>query len=425
MLGKHIDALPLDVVEVRFDESGRIISTSADWKEDKTWVTDHFLVREYQLPSGVATRTVLRSELTEIRRMPGQVDVVSYQAPPRGPPPAGRQDGPLYIFKYDFAMADRLWKEIQVLARLPPHPNFMALDRLVLDETTGSTVVGFTTPYIPGGSLDRTRRPFKLKWLRQLMRAVDDLNLKYGIMHQDIADRNLVIDPDTDSIVLIDFSSAARAAVTEKGGPLQGDIRGADDVKCVALFLYAYITRNRLNTDSGNYLDVDEKDILDPAKWIKHPDVQLDHDVADFYFELMAWLRGRRADERAMRVPEPTEPVVWPNLPGDSIARGYPLGRRKELGLACLEWTRPASVHVDPERRLLATGKYADEETSAEISGDTRTPSAAGAEDNGADAPPARERPGPAKRKLGRDGTGAVDAVNPPAKKRSGTPCRN
>ena len=48
------------------------------------------------------------------------------------------------------------------------------------------------------------------------MQAVDDLNLKHGVIHQDIAGRNLLIDPDTDSILLIDFGCAFRIGTIPK-----------------------------------------------------------------------------------------------------------------------------------------------------------------------------------------------------------------
>lgn len=56
----------------------------------------------------------------------------------------------------------------------------------------------------------KTSRPFKLKWLKQLMCAVDDLNFKYGIQHQDIAPRNLLVDEDSDKLLVFYFNFAAR-----------------------------------------------------------------------------------------------------------------------------------------------------------------------------------------------------------------------
>lgn len=52
-------------------------------------------------------------------------------------------------------------------------------------------------------------------------------------------------------------------------------------VKGILAFVYEFITRDP--TLARYDLDlVDEKGLRDPAKWIKHPDVELDHDVEDF-----------------------------------------------------------------------------------------------------------------------------------------------
>lgn len=47
------------------------------------------------------------------------------------------------------------------------------------------------------------------------------------------------------------------------------------------VFLYEYITRD---PSLGFYElnNVDDKALEDPAKWTKHPDVEVDHEVADF-----------------------------------------------------------------------------------------------------------------------------------------------
>lgn len=64
-----------------------------------------------------------------------------------------------------------------------------------------------TSLYIPGGSLDENKsRVFKLNWPEQLTHVVDDLNRKYGIAHQDIAARNLVIYSETDDLLIFDFN---------------------------------------------------------------------------------------------------------------------------------------------------------------------------------------------------------------------------
>jgi serine/threonine protein kinase len=96
------------------------------------------------------------------------------------------------------------WDELNLPKSLPPHPNVVPFDRVVLEDVE-SRVIGFTTKYIPGGILDNSKLPFRFEWIQQLTQLVDFLNLDLGIMHQDIAPRNLLIDPETQNILLFDF----------------------------------------------------------------------------------------------------------------------------------------------------------------------------------------------------------------------------
>jgi hypothetical protein len=75
-----------------------------------------------------------------------------------------------------------------------------------------------------------------------------------------------------------------------------------DDVQGVLVILYQYITRGPSLSAQYILQDLDENHFKDPAKWIKHPDVDLDDDVAEFYFELMAWVRSRQAHGTLYRV---------------------------------------------------------------------------------------------------------------------------
>jgi len=127
------------------------------------------------------------------------------------------------------------WDELNLFRRLPPHPNIVPFDRVVLEDME-SRVVGFTTKYIPGGTLDNPKAPFRFEWIQQLTQLVDFLNLELGIMHQDIAPRNLLIDPDTHKLLLFDFDWAACGK--------KGLLDGRDDVTGVIFTLYELITND-------------------------------------------------------------------------------------------------------------------------------------------------------------------------------------
>lgn len=98
---------------------------------------------------------------------------------------------------------------------------------------------------MPGGTVEENiSRIFKLKWLKQLFYAVDDLNLKYGIQHQDIAPRNLLVDEETDKLLLFDFNFAARIGYRyqEEDNEQYSVHRG--DVKGVVFTIYEIVTRD-------------------------------------------------------------------------------------------------------------------------------------------------------------------------------------
>jgi hypothetical protein len=153
------------------------------------------------------------------------------------------------VFKYYFLWqyAQAAWKEMNLWMRLPPHPNLVPFDRVVVDELEGR-IVGFTNDYIAGGTLEENKsRVFKLKWLKQLIGVVDHLNLRYGIAHQDIAPRNLVANQETDSVMLFDFNFAARITKDPSiGTDGEGEAYCEDrnDVKGVIFTIYEIATQD-------------------------------------------------------------------------------------------------------------------------------------------------------------------------------------
>jgi serine/threonine protein kinase len=175
------------------------------------------------------------------------------------------------------------WDELQLLKSLPPHPNIVPLDCVVLEDVE-SRVVGFTTKYIPGGTLNVTKRPFRFEWLQQLTELVDFLNLDLGIMHQDIAARNLLIDPHTQNLLLFDFDWVARG----KWNLLDG----RDDVTGVVFTLYELITGDTHFTSIPHW-ERSMDSVQNMSDWPCNR--ELDSDISTYRDFLNGWVKTRRS----------------------------------------------------------------------------------------------------------------------------------
>lgn len=242
-----------------------------------------------------------------------------------------------------------IWHEINLWIRLPKHPNIVPFDSIIVDELEGQ-IVGFTTTFVPGGTLDENKsRPFKLEWLRQLIGVVDFLNLDLGIEHQDVAPRNLLVDETTEKILLFDFNFSARIG---KGAYSEH----RNDVKGVLFTVYEIITRDaELRSVRHEHQDVSK---LETSSWTKHPDVLLDHPVSEFRKVLDEWCKKRRSGRQVNIYTAAPNFLDWPPLPDpplSEVERGYPPNmvkepvklydwRRTELlekGKPVLNWQRP------------------------------------------------------------------------------------
>lgn len=359
-LRKHIDALGPDVYAIHLTQDGELASISTDPEDDEmTWVY-YPPLETISLPDHV--KTVLRSDLLELDRLSPHVDLVSYA------PCANTTDGK-GAFKYYFLLQflHMVWHEMNLWIRLPPHPNIVPLDHLVLDELHGG-VVGFTSRYIPGGTIsDNKSRTFKLKWLRQLTCVIDDLNLKYGIAHQDVAARNLLVDPKTDALMLFDFNYSGQI------GGLRY-LKERDDVKGVVFTLYEIITRDT------HFRDVPHEhqnpaDIEGLEEWVQHPDVELDRSVSQFREALTEWVKERREGKQVATYTEAPEYIDWPLFPEPSPreeilsdAYGNPFtvhwspltGMRRDQrmkGSKVLNWERPAQSKLGNGDLVSANGQ--------------------------------------------------------------------
>ncbi|EXV01836.1 protein kinase-like domain protein [Metarhizium robertsii] len=361
-LKKHIDTLGPEVYAIHVSPDGELVSVSTNPEDDRTMCVYYPPLEAIQRPDHV--KTVLRSHLLELDRLTPNVDLVSYM------PCTDATEPTRAAFKYYFLIQflHRLWHEMNLWMRLPTHAHIVPFDRLVLDELHGR-VVGFTSLYIPGDTIfENTARAFELKWLRQLTSVVDDLNLKYGIAHQDVAPRNLVVDPNTNAIMVFDFNYSARI-----GG--SGYAEDHNDVKGVVFTLYEIITRD-MHFRAVPHDEQNPADVQGLEEWVQHPDVQLDHSVSEYRSVLNDWVDKRQNGGQISHYTEASEYIDWPDFPeppptdlvssdgkgNSSVITGVfltTMRHRKlgENGIAVLSWERPAQAKLGNGDQVLANGQ--------------------------------------------------------------------
>ncbi|KAF8865661.1 hypothetical protein BDZ45DRAFT_711189 [Acephala macrosclerotiorum] len=345
ILAQFADCLSPEVRAVTLDDNGLITGVSTDPNEDETIFVPHFPFAT--VPSLADCRIIQYSKLQELDRLGPGVDLSSYKD----------ESGNLQMVAFKFnswwkpVKMQMAWDELHLLKILPSHPNLLRLDRVVLEDVE-SRIIGFTTKYIPGGTLENPKVPFRFEWLQQLIQVVDFLNLELGIMHQDIAPRNLLIDPDTHKLVLFDFNFAARGK--------DRLIDGRDDVSSVVFTLYELITNDAHFTSIPPW-DRNIGMVQNISEWPCNR--ELDSNVSVFRNFLNKWVakRSNRDMERYLNAPNQ---LTWPDLPAPAeydvpyevgktldgepnLARGVRTRRvAMELGQYCFRWERPPQIRL-------------------------------------------------------------------------------
>ncbi|KAK2591292.1 hypothetical protein QQS21_011010 [Conoideocrella luteorostrata] len=339
---KHIDHLSPDVYLIHLSPEGDLLSTSNDPNDDETLCVFRPPLDTAQLPDGITT--ISWAELQEVARLGPNVDLVVCRNSTR--------PNDKFVFKY-FFLFQHLgfnWHEMCLWCRLQ-HPNIVPFNKVVIDELKGR-FIGFTSKYIPGGTLDENKtRVFKLKWLHQLTGVVDELNLSLGVAHQDVSPRNILIDESTDMIMLFDFNFSARI-----GRPGYSEPR--NDVKGVVFTMYEVITRDKARREMRH----EDQDVsaVEQMVWAKHPDVWLDHSVSEFRNVLHEWCERRRNRAQITMNTQAPNFLDWPPLPDPpltevTINRGTELEPLKDMqkrydwrrtkllqqGKTVLNWQRP------------------------------------------------------------------------------------
>lgn len=372
-LAKVVDQLDNDVTMVNFSTKGDFISSSSDTRHDSAMIPLYCPID--MIPEKDRGRFIPRADLVEVDRLSQCVDLVTYRAQP----------GSRAVFKYQFHhnQALRNWHELNCWIRLSGHPNIVPIDRIVTDHEEVPShgpvevVVGFTSVFIPGSTIqDNPSRLFKLRYLEQLLQVVDDLNLNFGIVHQDLAPRNLLIDPDTDTLQLFDFSCAGRLGwegATEDQGLFSNSGSFKLDLNGVIATMYEIITQD--TSLAEQVLMGEDISTIQEKEWVKHPDTNLDTDVQHYRERLERWLQWRNQPENLIshytQASSHTRfqwPQSWrPKVPlldqeGNSIGEArprssVPRAALRALGLKFVEWERPAHNKIPQGFRVLGNGR--------------------------------------------------------------------
>lgn len=349
ILARFADYLSPEVRAIAVDDDRLLTGVSTNPEEDDTL---HVAYLPLSIV-GADCRTIQHSKLQELDHLGPGVDLSSYEDESGAPQKVA--------FKFNILekplRLQMAWDELNLLKRLPPHPNIVPFDHVVLAE---SRVIGFTTQYIPGGTLNNPKIPFQFEWLQQLIQLVDFLNLELGIMHQDIAPQNLLIDPNTSKILLFDFNWVAQGK--------KHLLDGRDDVAGVIFTLYELIT-NDTHFTSIPHWDRSIDMVQNIPEWTCSR--ELNTDVSTFRNFLNEWVATRRSDaeggmERYLNAPNQ---LTWPDRPtppdydvpyemgttldGEQLWRTGTRFRRTaiEKGQFVFRWERP------PQSRLLEKAK--------------------------------------------------------------------
>ncbi|KAL4910851.1 hypothetical protein BDW74DRAFT_172312 [Aspergillus multicolor] len=237
-----------------FDKDGLLTGVLTDPTHDDTPFHTYFPLS--MCTSLAGCRVVNYSQLKELDRIGTNnscINVLSYKD----------ENGvtQTVAVKFNILVKDRRlnmeWNEMHILKNLPPHPNILPLDRLVLDDgdvqdgVVQSRLLGFTTKFVEGGSLDHLnpKTPFRLEWLRQLINVVNFLNLELGIMHQDLAAQNILVEHEANKVILSDFGRGVVGVNYLRDH--------CDDIAGVVHTLYKVITNDDSVAPTGRTLDAD------------------------------------------------------------------------------------------------------------------------------------------------------------------------
>ncbi|KAI9727877.1 MAG: hypothetical protein M1834_007923 [Cirrosporium novae-zelandiae] len=296
ILAKYINRLEPEVRSLNISDDGALENTSTD-------DTNGLLESPIYYPhySGEDGHILERSQLIELDRLASGIDLV-------------RAKGKLVAFKYALTSPSvmRVWNEMHIIKALKGHSSFVPFQQAIIDEVE-PRLLGFTTLFMPAGTLqDNETIPFHFHWLHQLTSAVDDLNLRFGIMHRDIVPRNVAIDLGktkraVPNLKIFDFNIAHQIGVLPEENSL-------DDIDGVVLTVYEALTRDTRCqdiTDKKPFI----KEIEGLTRWKSKASIEYGFGgVAGYRRFLSKWAINRRNIRRITHYSQATEPIDWPKF---------------------------------------------------------------------------------------------------------------
>jgi serine/threonine protein kinase len=347
LLKKVYNQVPPDAVEIRLSDKGTLASLSTNPEDDPSLFVHYprFVADEGDLNEHNVLR---RSQLHEIDRLGRCVDLVEYV-----------DSGAIKkaVFKYQLVPhhLEKVWTEAHIVHALRDCTSVLSFDKFVVDNSD-LRLLGYTSTYIAGETFrDNPRRPFRLSWLEQLTQIVDDLNLKYGIYHQDIAPCNLMIDPQTNNLILLDFDKAIQIGLGK-------EIANFNDIDGVIFSIYEILTFDT-KYQKIEYWDLDVSEVENMTCWPLKAQLEPGLELDTIRQYLHEWVVKRRSAPKLKHYTEASEPLQIPSRPpqtpvpcmwcknGDGSAKldthGWGMrSRALQAGHPVVRWERR------PDRRL-------------------------------------------------------------------------
>ena len=290
-----VDTLGPDVNRVCFAADKTVQAISGDPADDVTRFVYYPLLTTEEAGED-ALHCLQRTQLKELDHLDIHIDLVT--------PITGTE---ILVFKYELLRIrlEALWREAFLLKRLKGCPHVVPFYKFIVDDVE-PRFLGFTTKFIPGGTLEDIKRPFRKDWLLQLLSFVDNLNLHYGIVHQDIAPRNLLVDPATNLLTVIDFGQAAQIGSEREFKP-------SNDIDGVLYAVYEILTQDFQFTDNVRPEDYNVEDITSMETWPLKVELESGLDIQTLRSIVTDWATDRKRKQAT----SPSTPAQ--NLPSQNL----------------------------------------------------------------------------------------------------------